>query len=333
MEILRRAVKLHPDRIEEELAAALQIHATRLHETGNAREAVVAYEESASVFRRLAKPSIRADVMLAGTLGALGGLYSEMNQPKLALRASQEAADVVMRLSDVHTEAFAPDLVSSLINLSAHLAWHGQRERAHEVAVRVMDLVGQLAVNDPARYEATLSRALMSLGSTHAMLGRDNEAVIPTRRAVEIQRNLANANPREFEPQLARSLTNLAANLSGLEQYADARVAVDEAVGIFRRLANSEPTEFELYLAKTLHASAVVRVCERNDWDRARVEVEEALGIYRRWDERLPSEFSSEPPRVQGTLAHVLEGLGEYEEARKIRRWLKARTLGELDEQ
>ncbi|MDR7278264.1 tetratricopeptide (TPR) repeat protein [Catenuloplanes atrovinosus] len=329
VEVRRRLAAANPAAFEPDLAASLNNLGAMLSELGRREEALAATEEAVEVRRRLAAANPAAfEPDLARSLTNLGAMLSALGRREEALAATEEAVEVYRRLAAANPAAFEPHLAASLNNLGAMLSELGRREEALAATEEAVEVRRRLAAANPAAFEPHLAGSLTNLGADLSALGRREEALAATEEAVEVYRRLAAANPAAFEPDLARSLNNLGNGLSALGRREEALAATEEAVEVYRRLAAANPAAFEPNLARSLWAFAWVCVKSKANWIEARELVTEAINLYERLIQRFPQTFAGELLSAYRTLADVLDGLGQADEAADLRRQLNKAAGG-----
>jgi len=183
----------------------------------------------------------------------------------------------------------------------------------------------QLAQTNPPVYEPGLAASLSSFGIRLSENGRRDEALVVTEEAVEIRRRLAAGNPAVYEPGLAASLSNFGNDLSGAGRRDDALAAEQEAVEIHRRLVAGNPAAYEPNLAISLSVLASI-LSMGGELLKALSATGEAVELHRRNVGTLPSAFP-QLHAVLGLQAQLLDGMGRWQEAEAVRRWLGENPL------
>ncbi len=188
-------------------AGALNQFGIRLSAIGKREEALMASQELADIYRRLAEA--RPDAFLpnlAGSLNNLGGDLSRIGRREEALAASQEATGIWRHLSEASPNAFLPELAASLNNLGVMLSGLGRREAALTAGQEAADIRRQLATIRPEVFLSHLAMSLNNLGGNLFGLGRREEALAASQEAADIFRHLAATRPDAFLPDLSRKL-------------------------------------------------------------------------------------------------------------------------------
>ena len=103
-------------------------------------------------------------------------------------------------------DAFAPDLATSLNNLSLRLSDLGRREPALAAIEEAVATYRGLAAARPDAFAPDLALSLNNLSVRLSALGRREPALAAIEEAVATYRGLAAARPDAFAPDLARSL-------------------------------------------------------------------------------------------------------------------------------
>jgi tetratricopeptide (TPR) repeat protein len=254
------------------------------------------------------------DAERAPALGMWGYVLSALDRWEEALKATQEAVELFLRLGQQKPLDFLPELAVSLHNLGNQLSEAGWREKALQVTRKAVRIYRWLVKQNPRAFLPDLAKSLNSLSNRLSELGQRKEALQVTRKAVRISRWLVKQNPRAFRSYLAMSLNNLGNRLSELGRQEEALKATRKAVRIYRRLADQNPQAFLPGLAMSLN-NLGARLSALDRWEEARKATLEAVEIYRRLVRQTPGAFLPELAMSLNNLGAVLSELGQQEEA------------------
>ncbi len=170
--------------------------------------------EVAAALMGLADAYVRADRDVSG--------YSLAVQEP-ALRATQEAVEILRGLASAQPDSHLPELARALWHLGIRLSSLGRREEALAVTQEAVAIQRKLAEARPDAFLPDLAKVLNSLGVDLSSLGRREEALAVTQEGVEIRRKLAEARPDAFLPDLASALNNLGIYHANLGLHLQAR--------------------------------------------------------------------------------------------------------------
>jgi tetratricopeptide (TPR) repeat protein len=190
----------------------------------------------------------------------------------------------------------------------------GRRAEALEATQEAVEILRQLAQQNPDALRPELARSLHNLGVRLSALGRRAEALQATQEAVEILRQLAQQNPNAFLPELARSLNRQGFALSELGRRAEALQAAQESVEILRQLAQQNPDTFLPDLARSLNNMGIwLSTLGRRE--EALQATQESVEILRQLAQQHPDAFLPDLARSLNNMGNRLSALGRREEA------------------
>ncbi|WP_436535536.1 hypothetical protein [Actinoplanes sp. HUAS TT8] len=181
---------------EAELAAALGDLAGLLATTGELPPALASSEESADLFRALARrnPSAyRAELLGALIVQAMA--RSDNGRPHAALPIIHEAVTMARELAEVNPAIFVPPLATALNDLSVIQAAAGDDAASLAPAEEALVLRRQLAARNPDLFLPALAGTLLNNGAALFSVGRLAEGVERLRESVAVHRELCEANP------------------------------------------------------------------------------------------------------------------------------------------
>jgi predicted DNA-binding ArsR family transcriptional regulator len=190
----------------------------------------------------------------------------------------------------------------------------GRRAEALEATQEAVEILRQLAQQNPDALRPELASSLHNLGVRLSALGRRAEALQATQEAVEILRQLAQQNPNAFLPELARSLNRQGFALSELGRRAEALQAAQESVEILRQLAQQNPDTFLPDLARSLNNMGIwLSTLGRRE--EALQATQESVEILRQLAQQHPDAFLPDLARSLNNMGNRLSALGRREEA------------------
>jgi len=297
------------------LAGSLNRLGLRLSDIGRHEEALVAAQEAADIYRKLAEKNPQAFLPnLAASLNNLGKSLSDLGRREEALEAAKEAADIYRTLAEKNPQAFLPNLTASLNNLGAIFSYLGRREEAFQATQEAADIYRKLAAANEQAFLPNLAASLNNLGAIFSYLGRREEALPAMQEAVDIYRKLAAANEQAFLPNLTASLNNLGNRLSNLGRREEALQAMQEAVDIYRKLAAANAQAFLPNLGASLkNLGAMFSYLDLRE--EALQAAQEAADIYRKLAAANAQAFLPDLAMSLGSCGRVLLALGEYARA------------------
>ena len=229
-----------------------------------------------------------------------------------ALKAAQEAVEILRRLAEVNPSRFEPALAAGLTNLSGCLSITDDLDRGLAAIQEAREILHRLAKANPSQFEPDLAGSLNNLSNRLSDAGKDHDALEAIREAVEIRRRLAKANSPSLKHNLAMSLNNLSNRLSDAGKVDDALKAIHEAVEIRRHLAKADPSRFEPTLAGSLNnlSGCLRNAGDHNDAD-ALEAMQEVVAIYRRLAKANPARFEPDLAVSLSNLSGYLSVTGD----------------------
>ncbi len=238
----------------------------------------------------------------------------------LAAVAAAISAAIVDHLRDAtatadagHSDAFLPDLATSLNNLSVRLGGLGRWEEGLAAIEEAVTVYRRLARDRPDVFLPGLALSLNNLSVHLGELGGREEGLAAIEEAVAIRRRLAKDRPDAFLPNLAMSLNNLSLRLGGLGRWEEGLAAIEEAVTVYRRLAKDRPDAFLPDLALSLN-NLSLRLGELGRQEEGLAAIEEAVTVYRRLAKDRPDAFLPDLATSLNNLSLRLGELGRQEE-------------------
>jgi hypothetical protein len=222
--------------------------------------------------------------------------------------------EILRPLAQANSDAYLPDLATSLNNLGQRLADAGLRQAALPPTQEAVTIRRQLAEANPDAYLPYLAMALNNLGKQLAEAGQRQAALAPTREAASTFRQLAEVNPDAYLPDLATALNNLGNALAEAGQRQAALAPAQEAVTIRRQLAEANPDAYLPYLAMALN-NLGNRLAEAGQREAALATAQEAASTFRQLAEANPDAYLPYLAMARYNLANVLVEAGRPEAA------------------
>lgn len=252
--ILRKAVAANLDSDENalQLANVLNNYSAHLNSIGQSKKAIDAIAGALQLYRQLATSGKR-DVApeLANGLHNSAQLLRDLESDS-ALRATQEAVEILEGLTAENPVRFEPKLAGALVTLSTLRSRQEDITGALDAARRSVQIFERLNTEQPGRYDSDLAIAYESL-SFRLSSETDSAVALETiQKAVGIWRRLVAQNGARFHADLARSLDHQTAQMRDKDK-AQAMVTNEEAVGLWRQLAIEQPSRFRADLARSLN--------------------------------------------------------------------------------
>ena len=249
---------------------------------------------------------------LAISLNNLAVRLSAVGDYDEALKAAQEAVDILRDLANANPDAFRPYLAGSLNNLANRLSAVGKRDQALKAAQEATDLYTVLADANPDAFRPDLAGSLNNLANRLSAVGRRKEALKAAQETAELYTILADANPDAFRPDLAMSLNNLANRLSEVGKRDLALKAAQESVTLYRDLADANPDAFRPDLAGSLNNLAY-HLSNVGKCDEAIVSARESARIYYQLCNKFPDAFKDNFTIAMTTWLSLCHGVSRKE--------------------
>jgi tetratricopeptide (TPR) repeat protein len=329
---------------EFDLARAQRILGLVLGDVGRYAEALTTHDDAVTLVRKLAEEDPARKRDLAGGLTNLGSALRSVGRYAEALTTHDEAVTIVRKLADEQPTRYQPNLANALTNFGAALHSVGRNEedgrhydQALEAHQEAVNLLQELAYEQPTRYQPDLAHALTNLGGVLGSIGKHHEALAAEQKAVKILRKLADEQPAR-QRDFARALINLGSSLYDVGQhdkdarrYTDALATEQKAVGLLRKLANGQPAR---HLPDLVHAlialGALLHSVGKNKKDARRHDEalaadREAVMLLRPLADEHPARFQPELADALRNRADVLRSVGRYDEA--LAAYKESRTL------
>jgi len=180
--IFRKLEAERPQLFQPDFPTALLTLADVLERLERFQEDRTAADEAIDILR--AQPSARPS--LADALNSLGNILSYLGLRNEALKAGQEAVDLLEALDATEPHVFRPKLAAALANLSPSLKDVGRLGEALDAARKAVDNYRRLVVGAPQVSAFGLALALNTLSKRFADLGQHDQALPPAREAVEL---------------------------------------------------------------------------------------------------------------------------------------------------
>ncbi len=286
------------DECSEAVAAkALFDKAVALDNGKRAEEAMVAYDELASLFGTSDSPFVHG--LIAKTLVNKGVALSALNRPEEALAAYDE---VMRRFGESEAPALREGVAMALVNKGAALS---ALNRPAEALAACDEVVRRFGESEAPALRQGVAKSLGNKGVTLSKLNRPAEALAASD---EVMRRFGESEEPALREGIAMALVNKGVALDKLNRPEEALTACDEVV---RRFGESEaPTLLEWVARSRVNKGVALGMLNRS---------EEALAAYdevaRRFGEsRTPAFLET----VAGALVNkgaVLSALNRPEEA------------------
>lgn len=308
-----------------ELAAVLNNLGAQLSEVGRWEDALAATQEAADLCRHTAEANPTAhEPTLAIVLGNLGNRLAAAGRWDDALAPTLESAELYRSLCESNPVVYEPDLARTLSNLGNRLSQTGRHEESAATTREAVEIRRRLAKLNPDVHEIDLAASLGNLSLRLPELGEQQAALEAAQEATAIYRRYASDNPVVHEPRFAQSLSILGSTLVKLGRRDEALASFQEAVALCRRLARDDPSVFEVKLAMALWSLAQGQTEGGSEEEllMALDAVTEALSVFQRLDVGSPNPYGISRLGALGTLSLVLRGLGRFEEADQIARYV-----------
>jgi tetratricopeptide (TPR) repeat protein len=144
-----------------------------------------------------------------------------------------ESLDIYERLSQIHPDAYEPDLASTLNNLGNLYSDTQRFSESEAYHLRALEIRERLSQTNPDAYEPDLASTLNNLGLLYSNTQRFSESETYHLRALEIYERLSQTNPDAYVTYLTRTLTSLSYILLFLNRYSESEEYAQKALSIY----------------------------------------------------------------------------------------------------
>ena len=248
---------------------------------------------------------------LATLLEALANANQQINEPKEAEKAYDEALEIYQNLAKQNPSAYLPDVATTLNNLAVLYRSDNRLTDAKKAYDEALEIRRNLAKKNPGAY---LPYVAMTLNNLAILYGSDNRLTVAEKacvEALEIYQNFAKQYPGTYRPKLAGTLINLANLYDSNNRLTDAEKAYNEALEIYRNLAKQNPGAYLPYVAKTLNNLTELYSSD-NRLSNAKKAYDEALEIRRDLAKQAPGAYGLD---YANTLVMGVDLLGQDKES------------------
>ncbi len=301
------AARLHPrtgSAVQADVARAQHNLALRLIAVRRTDEALTASSRSVRTYRALSRRDPERYLpSLAGSLGVHCIALAEQDRPQEALAVSAEAVRVSASIIEINSaggrrtawpgrEADRLRLANALSNHSVALSEAKDPVEALRTSKEAVDILRELAQEQPGRHAAALARALHNLANRYAIGPYvSKQALEAITEAVLIRRRLALAQPDAHITDLADSLYNQALDVHNSGYPGDALKIMSESLPILLSLALQQPAVHRPRLARALATwSFLLRAAGRSR--EGAVAAARAVALYRTLITERPDEYA-----------------------------------------
>lgn len=285
----------------------------RLADAGQWREALGAYAEAVTLYRRPAGASRTPGSGLARALRSQATALAALGDHTAALSITAEAVDLFRRIVVDDGTAWLPELAVTLTAYGMRLSELGRLGDALTATEEAVEIGRGVHAGD-AEFAPNLASHLSSLGGRLADLGRLEEAVSTIRRAVDIMRQqIAVTDAGDLQGELAVALNNLGAGLVRLGRLDEALATMRELIEVRRRLAAANPAIFEAALGGSLSnlAGLLLRL---GQWQASVEAAQKSVDILRPLARLNTARFGLDLARTVTNHAAALWQAGKHEQ-------------------
>lgn len=278
------AVRIYQDLVDDEsdeyfprLAGALASLSRRLDESDRFEESLECAEKATSIVRRMVEVGFSEPSELAVSLGRQARALARIGFEAESLVPAKEALDIYERLAIIDAPTFRPILAEALFEYCNLLDDSGEHELAVELSMRALEILSDLAENEPDVYLPTLAHLYHDLAVMQNRANLWSDATTSAEEAVRLYRQLAVDN------HLIRGLLALSiGNLSNYHFFAEnndlALALAAERVAILRNMGGASKGGVFASLAEALMLLAS-RLLDSKRPNEALIVAEEAVEV------------------------------------------------------
>ena len=209
-------------------------------------EAVAAYNESLTIFKRLADENPAAyEHDLALAYNNLAMVYSNMRMYKESDELYSMCIPIYDRLAKENESTYDEERSAVYGNYADLLRELGRLEDAEEIGIKSLEIRETMSKRNPDAYEYDLAISLNSMALIYKAMQRYDEALSAQEKAVAIQQRLVSINPLVFQPKLLTYLINQADLYKALGRGTEAEEKYKDALAIAENLKDSNTAVFE----------------------------------------------------------------------------------------
>lgn len=259
----------------ELLSRSLNDLSVRLSQLGQREGALRAAQESAELYRTLAK--VRSDLFshhLAMSLHNLANRLSELERVEEAFYSAQEACRLYRTLNTIKPNFFNSELAMTLNGIAVLHSKLGQKKAALHTAREAVDLYRKLAQANSTIFTPNLAGALVTLSNQLTESRYLDEALQMAQEACGLFRTLAAGMPDILTHRLAGALYTLSKILMELGQPEEALRPAQESVDFYKKLFSIVPDAFRDKLSYALMNLYIVFNSLNNDDEAIRIAME-----------------------------------------------------------
>lgn len=307
----------YPTEYEAVLAQTLNSIGILYSLTQRPVESEAAYQESLSIFKKLAENDPKYENRVSMLLHNLGILYNSNQLFDESETMLLKALEIERRLAAADPKNHEPDLANALNSLGSLYSDIQRFKECETMFNEALTISRRLALDDPQTYEPNVAMILNNLATIYSNSQRFNESEALFLEALEIRRRLAKDNPQAYEPDYATSLSNLASLYEDLQRHAESETLFLESLEIRRRLAKENPQAYEAELTGTLNNLAIL-YSNIQRFDESEAFYLETLELRRRLAKDKPLMYNPNLATVLHNLAGLYYTTDNFEESEKL---------------
>ena len=195
-------------------------------------QALVEYEESLEIFRKLIKedPKERCIADLAMVLNNFGNLYLATKEYSKALEKLAEALEIRRKLAENNTNDYLFDLSLTLNNLAIGYRNIKEYQKALEKYEEAVAISRNLAEDNPQKYLPYVAIFSANLAIVYHNVKEYTKAEEEYNGALKIFKELAKENPKVYSMYVVMILDNLSRNYLLIKEYTQSEQLAREAL-------------------------------------------------------------------------------------------------------
>lgn len=278
----------HLERLEEELALALNNLSCYLGELERRQEALDSIRESYAIYVRLAKKSPnRHDDGLAMSLRNLSVRLGAMGQFQEALDRVLEAFEIFHRLAQQHPEQYDDKDADTLVLVANRLSDLGHYDECVDKARKGHAQITKRRQAEPDKHEGTFATSLAGLAAHLCNANQYEEGLALSQLAIDTFAPLIKARPNRHAKAYVACLSNRALFLHHRGKYREGLALANQSSDFAVRLAQGH-TDRYVELRPTAFRALVTCLADSGSLASARLKASEVCELVRQLSARYP---------------------------------------------
>ncbi len=200
----------NPERYEKELAELLLVQAGIFQDLNDPDKAEETGFRALEIFSRLAEKDAFYRSSLAVTHRLIGVVYARQKNFSKAEYHFEEAYNIFSILAKKNPLQYKQNLASIQGSIGTMLSnFSSELPRAEEALLQSLDILQQLATENPVRFESMLARTHFNLARIYVLKKEFQKAEASYLNVIDIRRTLTKRTPRRYAPVLCSTILNL----------------------------------------------------------------------------------------------------------------------------